>query len=185
MSAPPARSKSHKVAAMEVEPQVLSERVPSTADSMISTNVPDDMANEQTWPTAEEMAGAATREEGMEDVEVPDAKKGTTPKRIKRIPKGMSEYQAAWIVDETDDEDGDEEGGSDHQDDAVAEEEEMVPIDEAMELESEKKSVVAFQDLDVEEEERQSDTCFLCVDIYSCMLPVQTPGLAEPCSRRT
>lgn len=157
---------------MEIESQVLSERVPSAADSMISTNVPDDMANEQTWPTEEEMASGAVREEGMEDVEVPDAKKGTTPKRIKRIPKGMSEYQAAWIVDETDDEDGDEEEGSDHhhQDDAAPKEEEMLPIDEVMELESEKRSVVAFQDLDVEEEERQSDTFSLCVDIYSCVL---------------
>ncbi|KAF8550847.1 DUF663-domain-containing protein [Imleria badia] len=156
MPAPVTRSKPHKVATMEIEPQALSERVPSTADSMISTNVPDDMANEQTWPTEEEIAGAATREEGMDDVEVPDAKKGTTPKRIKRIPKGMSEYQAAWIVDETDDEDGEEE---EEEEDVVADEdkdeEEMVPMDEVMELESEKKSVVAFQDLDVEEEERQ------------------------------
>ena len=142
------------------------------------------MANEQTWPTEEEMAGATTREEGMEDVEVPDAKKGTTPKRIKRIPKGMSEYQAAWIVDETDDEDGDEE---EEEKDAVAdeEEEEMVPMDEVMEVESERKSVVAFQDFDVEEEERQSDTFFLGVNNYSCIPSVQTPGLAESCSRRT
>lgn len=150
---------------MEIEPQVLSERVPSTADSMISTNVPDDMANEQTWPTEEEMAGAAPRGEGMEDVEVPDAKNGTTPKRIKRIPKGMSEYQAAWIADETDDEDDDKEEGGDHQDDAAVEEEEMVPIDEAMEMESEKKSVIAFRDLDVEEEERQSEAFSPRVDI--------------------
>lgn len=170
MTAPTTRSKPHKVAVMEIEPQVLSERVSSTADSIISTNVLDDMANEQTWPTEEELAGAATRDEGMEDVEVPDAKKGTTPKRIKRIPKGMSEYQAAWIVDETDDEDGDEEEGNDHEDDAVAEEEETVPIDEAMELESERKSVVAFRDLDVEEEEKQSDMLSLSVDTYSSML---------------
>lgn len=179
------RLKSHKVAAMEIEPQVLSERAPSKADSIISTNIPDDMANEQTWPTEEEMAGEVTRDEGMEDVEVPDAKKGTTPKRIKCIPRGMSEYQAAWIVDETDDENGDEERGSDHEADASAEEEEMVPIDEAAELESEKKSVVAFRDLDVEEEERQSDMFYPCVDIYSSMLSVQTPGLAGSCSRRT
>lgn len=180
MSAPVTQSKAHKVAEMEIEPQLLSEPVPSTADSLISTNVPDDMANEQTWPTEEEMATTGTREEGMDNVEVPDAKKGTTPKRIKRIPKGMSEYQAAWIVDETDDEDGDED-----EDHAVAEEEEMVPIDEAMELESEKKSVVGFQDLDAEEEERQSERFFFCVDIYLSMLFVQTPGLAESCSRRT
>jgi len=185
MSAPAIRSKPHRVVAMEIEPQVLSERVPSTADSMISTNVLDDMANEQTWPTEEEMAGAATRQEGMENVDVPDAKKGTTPKRIKRIPKGMSEYQAAWIADETDEEEGDDDEGSDHQDDEGVEEEEMVPIDEAMELESERKSVVAFQGLDAEEEERQSDSFSLCIDIYSSTLSVQTRGLAESSSRRT
>ncbi|KAI9571007.1 hypothetical protein HD554DRAFT_2077196 [Boletus coccyginus] len=44
--------------------QVLPERVPSTVDFMISTNVPDDTANEQTWSTEEQMVGAATREEG-------------------------------------------------------------------------------------------------------------------------
>ena len=183
MSAPVARSKPQKVAAMEIEPRLLSERVSSTADSMISTNVPDDMLNEQTWPTEEEMAAAAMRGEGMNDVEVPDAKKGTTPKRIKRIPKSMSEYQASWIVDETDDEDGDEEG-NETQEDAIAEEEETVPVEEAMELESEKKSVVAFQDLDVEEEERQSDASSLYADCYSSMLSIQAPGLAESCSRR-
>ncbi|KAI9571004.1 hypothetical protein HD554DRAFT_2077148 [Boletus coccyginus] len=36
------------------------QRVPCTADSMMVTNVPDDTANEQRWPTEEEMAGAAT-----------------------------------------------------------------------------------------------------------------------------
>lgn len=173
MSAPAAaRSKPHKGVAMEIASQVLSERRPSSADSMISTNVPDDMANEQTWPTEEEMTGTAeAREEGMEDVQVPDASHGTTSKRIKRIPKGMSAYQASWIVDESDEEDGEGEEGSDCQDDAIAEEaeeDETVPITEAMELESEKKSVVTFQDLDVEEEERQSvaHLSSLDVDVY-------------------
>ncbi|KAG6379827.1 hypothetical protein JVT61DRAFT_10375 [Boletus reticuloceps] len=109
------------------------------------------MANDQTWPTEEKMAGVATQEdpeEGMEDV--PDAKKGTTPKQVKCIPKGMSEYQAVWVTNETNEEEGNEE-----EDNAVEEEEEMVPIDEAMELESEKKSVVAFQDLDAEKEVSQ------------------------------
>ena len=163
---------------MEIEPQVLSERVLS-ADSMISTNVPDDMENEQTWPTEEEMAAAAALEEGMEDVKVPDAKKGTTPKRIKRIPKGMSEYQASWIIDETDDEDADEEE-SNEQDDAVAEEEEIAPIEEAMDLASEKKSEVAFEDLNAEEEERQSDAIsYSMLTSYLSMPWSQAPGLAE------
>ncbi|KAJ4483960.1 hypothetical protein J3R30DRAFT_3732035 [Lentinula aciculospora] len=63
---------------------LLAEPTPSEADSLVSTNPTDaeeELQREQTWPTDEEMRGS------------------TTPKRIKRIPKGMSEYQAAWIVD--------------------------------------------------------------------------------------
>ncbi|KAG1763801.1 hypothetical protein EDD22DRAFT_1042766 [Suillus occidentalis] len=110
------------------------ERVPSSADSLVSTNVADDMANEQTWPTEEEMA------------------EGTTPKRIKRIPKGMTEYQASWIVDESEDEDQDEE--RDGEGGPIDEDEEMV-LDDALDMESERKSVVAFQELDMEEEQKQ------------------------------
>jgi len=140
---------------VEVVPVLLAECVPSSADSLVSTNVADDMENEQTWPTEEEMAGAlcSTGEDG-----VPNAKKGTTPKRIKRIPKGMSEYQASWIVDESDDdeneneehEEGDKIGGG-----QIDEDEEMVPLDDAADIENERKSVVAFQELDMEEEQKQ------------------------------
>ena len=85
--------------AIEVEPIVLAEPELEYADSLISTNNPDDLANEQTWPTEEEMKGV---DQGAEGASLPDAEAGTTPKRIKRIPKGMSEYQAAWIVDSGD-----------------------------------------------------------------------------------
>lgn len=139
---------------VEVAPVLLAERVPSSADSLVSTNVADDMANEQTWPTEEEMAGAlrGTGEDG-----VPDAKNGTTPKRIKRIPKGMSEYQASWIVDESEGEDDDEdrEEGDEVGREHIDEDEEMVPLDDAVDMESERKSVVAFQELDLEEEQKQ------------------------------
>jgi len=50
------------------------------ADSMVSTNILDDMANEQMWPTEEEMAGVAMRQEGMEGINIPDMKQGTMPK---------------------------------------------------------------------------------------------------------
>jgi len=45
------------------------------------------MDAEQTWPTEEEIAEA---EAGYKEKK---------KKKIKRIPKGMSEYQAAWIPD--------------------------------------------------------------------------------------
>jgi hypothetical protein len=40
---------------MAVEPAVLSVPDPEDADSLVSSNDPDDMQNEQTWPTEEEM----------------------------------------------------------------------------------------------------------------------------------
>lgn len=62
---------------------------PMLQDLLIVENTPDTLAGEQTWPTEEELAKA---EEG----------KG---KKLKKrlLPKGTSEYQAAWIVDEASD----------------------------------------------------------------------------------
>ncbi|EEB93483.1 hypothetical protein MPER_07850, partial [Moniliophthora perniciosa FA553] len=159
MSAPiPRHSKSgHNADGMEVEPTLLAEPDESSADSLVSTNDPDDMANEQTWPTEEEMNGEG---ETMADSAIPEAKQGTTPKAVKRVPKGMSEYQASWIID--DDEDGDEEDGDGDGDEngkeAVMDEDEPeemeeLPVDEEMEMDTRKS--VAFEDLDNEEEEKQ------------------------------
>jgi pre-rRNA-processing protein TSR1 len=135
---------------VENEPVLLAERVSSSADSLVSTNVADDMANEQTWPTEEEMAGAL---QSTGEGEVPDAKKGTTPKRIRRIPKGMTEYQASWIVDESEDEDEEHEERDGEEGGQIDEDEEMV-LDDTLDMESERKSVVAFQELNMEEEQK-------------------------------
>lgn len=51
------------------------------------------MDAEQTWPTAEELEEA--KREQMEK------------KNTKRVPKGTSNYQAAWIIDDENDEAGD------------------------------------------------------------------------------
>lgn len=141
---------------MEVEPTTLAEPDTSEADSLVSSNDPDDLANEQTWPTEEEMQATSNP---ADDGALPDAGMGTTPKTVKRIPKGMSEYQAAWIIDEDDEDDEaiGKNGGSEGEMEDV-EEEEMVdlPIQaEGEEMESESRKSVAFQDLDNEEEEKQ------------------------------
>ncbi|KAJ7162048.1 ribosome biogenesis protein tsr1 [Mycena filopes] len=148
MSAPLA-----KPGKMEVEPAVLCE-AGDYADSLVSSNDPDDMANEQTWPTEEEMQGADA------------GAKGTTPKVVRRIPKGMSEYQAAWIVDEDEDDgegegkDGSEgEGEDEEMGDAVEEEEEeMQDMPEEDPMETDSRRSVAFQDLDNEEEAKQLES---------------------------
>ncbi|KAJ7049657.1 ribosome biogenesis protein tsr1 [Mycena amicta] len=140
---------------MEVEPALLCE-AGDDADSLVSTNDPDDMANEQTWPTEEEMQG--TTASAASAPAIPDAKQGTTPRAVRRVPKGMSEYQAAWIIDESDDEDNEKHSGSDNDEemDDDAEEEEMedlVPAEEDHEMDTDRR--VAFQDLDNEEEAKQ------------------------------
>jgi pre-rRNA-processing protein TSR1 len=141
---------------MDIEPVLLVEPDPSSADSLVSSNDPDDLANEQTWPTEEEMNGMA------DDVqqEIPDAVNGTTPKAVRRIPKGMSEYQAAWIVDEDEDDEGEDddekkEGGDEVEMDVMHEEEEMedMPMDDAQ-TDADRRDV-HFEDLDLEEEEKQ------------------------------
>lgn len=162
MSAPTRRAFSRKPGddAIEVEPIILAEPEPESADSLISINDLDDLENEQTWPTEAEMKDLDQEAGGAL---LPDAKAGTTPKRVKRIPKGMSEYQAAWIVDsDEEDDEGDHEdaegdtAGMDiegHGEAEALEEEEMV-MDDLVELES-KRGVVTFQDLDIEEETQQ------------------------------
>ncbi|KAH9944690.1 ribosome biogenesis protein tsr1 [Amylocystis lapponica] len=149
LSAPlPRPTKAGHTVEMELEPVLLAEPDTSSADSLVSSNDPDDLANEQTWPTEEEMRSAQSGAE-PHDV-IPEAKKGTTPKAVRKIPKGMSEYQAAWIIDETDDEDELVE----MQDE---EEEEMVeiPARDDEEMDTDGRRSVAFRDLDMEEEDRQ------------------------------
>lgn len=188
MSAPlprPSRSNSKglKSGAMDTEPisTLLAEPDPADADSLISTNNPDEniMQNEQTWPTEEEMQGDVRMvEDDNEDTQgkIPDARSGTTPKAIvkkRKVPKGTSAYQAAWIVDEDeegegdDDEDSDadvgsnnamdrdaEDGFSDEDKEVVDEEEEQEEIDIP------NRKTVQFEDMDMEEEARQYVSTF-------------------------
>ncbi|KAH9083911.1 ribosome biogenesis protein tsr1 [Lactarius deliciosus] len=70
---------------------------PLYADSLVSSNDPDDMQNEQTWPTEEEMQDDSPRI--LTGEILPEGAPGTTPRAIRRVPKGTSAYQAAWIGD--------------------------------------------------------------------------------------
>jgi len=62
-----------------------------------SENVPDEMDGEQTWPTEEEMQAA-------------DIAAAPAVRKMARVPKGMSDYQASWIAEEGEEESDDEEG---------------------------------------------------------------------------
>lgn len=139
---------------MEVEPALLVQPDSENADSLVSSNEPDDLANEQTWPTEDEMSGQPADAQS----EIPDALDGTTPRSIRRIPKGMSEYQAAWIVDE-DDEDGEDDEDEKHSTDETGMEEIQEDEEEMQDMLIEGTPTevggVRFEDLDVEEEEKQ------------------------------
>ncbi|KAK5645758.1 hypothetical protein RI129_004222 [Pyrocoelia pectoralis] len=67
--------------------RVLERAEESKQESLVSENVVDPMNAEQTWPTEEELRMAE------------DSHKH---KKVKKVPKGWSDYQAAWIVDEDD-----------------------------------------------------------------------------------
>lgn len=86
--------------------------VPSAVgqESLQSSNVPDPLANDQTWPTEEELK----EQHDNEKKRLQTMAKGT--KVRKHVPRGFSDYQAAWIVDddvEEVDEDEDDEDGKD------------------------------------------------------------------------
>ncbi|KAI3464702.1 hypothetical protein Pfo_021365 [Paulownia fortunei] len=62
---------------------------PVKQEPLVVENVPDLLAGEQTWPTEAEMAEA-------------DRNHVEKKMKKKRLPRGISEYQAAWIVDDSD-----------------------------------------------------------------------------------
>jgi hypothetical protein len=97
-----------------LHPSILSSFNPETSDSLVDLNDPDFMANEQTWPTEEEMnsapAAASSTSDGLMGPPALPSSKTT-----KRVPKGTSAYQAEWMIEE----DGDDEDGSDEDDDSV------------------------------------------------------------------
>ena len=86
---------------------------PDKQASLESENIPDPMDAEQTWPTNEE----------LEEAE----KERKNKKLTKKIPKGMSDYQACWIPDE----DIEEIDDDDDDNDLDEEMDKMSVIDEA------------------------------------------------------
>jgi pre-rRNA-processing protein TSR1 len=143
---------------MAVEPTILSEPDPEDVDSLVSSNDPDDMQNEQTWPTEEEMQGDDSPRKPTEDSQLPEASPGTTPRAVRRVPKGTSEYQAAWIIDEGDEGDEDKQDNDEDTQNGDGDEIVEVPVhlEGEMEVEAHNRDEIGFQDLEEEEENKQS-----------------------------
>jgi pre-rRNA-processing protein TSR1 len=97
---------SNGVAAMEAEVPTssgatIAQVAPEARESLIRENEPDLLDGEQTWPTEEELKDAK-------------AQRAAAMKKSK-LPKGTSDYQAAWILDNDED---DEEEDLEEEDDA-------------------------------------------------------------------
>ncbi|NWI13992.1 TSR1 protein, partial [Crypturellus soui] len=94
---------------MEEDVKVLMKADASKQESLQSEVVPDPMEGEQTWPTDEELREAEASLKAN--------------RKVVKVPKGTSKYQAAWIVDEEEDaeEDDDEEEEDDDMDDLMEE----------------------------------------------------------------
>ncbi|KAG0304524.1 hypothetical protein BGZ98_005410 [Dissophora globulifera] len=147
---------------------VLDAPVPGEQDDLAAENEPDLLGNEQTWPTEEELMEAEERVKNMDPENRPVRSfNSSVPKKVvRRVPKGTSNYQAAWIVDsdhESDDDIEDEDGDEDeHMDDddlpsarnAENSDEEYEDLEEENE-ESTKDEEVYEDELDNEEEARQ------------------------------
>ncbi|KAF4527217.1 hypothetical protein B566_EDAN010565, partial [Ephemera danica] len=142
-----ARKNTSTEAAMEEEFKLLEKADPAQQESLVSENVPDPMDAEQTWPTQEELA---------------EAELARKKKIVKRVPKGMSEYQAAWIPDSDGEEeemstDNEEEDDEDGVPKAMSEEESCSGASDVDDMESITVSEVPDsgkydQDIDLEEE---------------------------------
>ncbi|KAH8021029.1 hypothetical protein HPB51_011808 [Rhipicephalus microplus] len=159
------RDTSKSVEMADLTTKILEKADPLKQESLQSENVPDEMDAEQTWPTPEELAEAESAQSGTE----------SRKKVVKKVPKGTSEYQACWILDdesgkegsESDSENEDEEEGGegfepmDRDDDEVsdtdnatiADDTESISIaggkegyDNHLDLEEEKASLVRFRE---------------------------------------
>ncbi|XP_062448347.1 pre-rRNA-processing protein TSR1 homolog isoform X2 [Rhea pennata] len=88
---------------MEEDVKVLMKADASKQESLESEVVPDPMEGEQTWPTEEELQEAEASLKAI--------------RKVVKVPKGTSKYQAAWIVD--DGEEDSEEDDDDEEDDDI------------------------------------------------------------------
>ncbi|TWW77045.1 pre-rRNA-processing protein TSR1 homolog isoform X2 [Takifugu flavidus] len=122
----------------EAPVRVLMKADPTTRESLQAEAEVDPMEGEQTWPTESEL------------LEAEEARKN---KRVMKVPKGTSDYQATWIVDEDDNGELKEESSEEEEDD----DDEM--LDEAMDDEDEDICSQTSEGEEEEEEEEEEEVC--------------------------
>ncbi|XP_056329752.1 pre-rRNA-processing protein TSR1 homolog [Danio aesculapii] len=89
--------------------RVLMKADPAQRESLQAEAEVDPMEGEQTWPT---------------EAELEEAEEASKKRRVMKVPKGTSDYQATWIIDENAEEEGD--GGDDDDDDSCDDDDEMM-----------------------------------------------------------
>merc|ERR1712193_551173 len=112
------------------ESRVLGVADPELQTSLQSEVEPDPMEGEQTWPTEEELA---------------EAEEQAKQKTLKRVPKGTSDYQAAWILPDSDGE-GDEEEEEDEEYETITLPDQDDKYDEDMNLDDEQKMLEKYKE---------------------------------------
>ncbi|NXG38496.1 TSR1 protein, partial [Dromaius novaehollandiae] len=123
---------------MEEDVKVLMKADASKQESLQSEVVPDPMEGEQTWPTEEELQEAEASLKAS--------------RKVVKVPKGTSKYQAAWIVD-----DGEEDSEEDD------DEEEDDDIDDMMEEAASQEGEGSEEEEELAEEECETMTVSECV----------------------
>ncbi|XP_076817097.1 pre-rRNA-processing protein TSR1 homolog [Clavelina lepadiformis] len=119
---------------------------PEQQQDLISEAVVDPMDGEQTWPTNEELAEA-------EDIHGIVAESKT--KVVKKVPKGTSDYQAAWILDNDEDwREGSEKASEDDESDVDMDDDLHPREEEASQVGDEIESVMMSE---VDDTESQYD----------------------------
>ncbi|XP_028276445.1 pre-rRNA-processing protein TSR1 homolog [Parambassis ranga] len=124
----------------EAPVRVLMKADPASRESLQTEAEVDPMDGEQTWPTESEL------------LEAEEARKN---KRVMKVPKGTSDYQATWIVDEDEDENGDMDNESSDDDNDDMLDEAMDGEDEENDSQDPEGSCCASDEEEEEEEEEE------------------------------
>ncbi|GAB1600743.1 pre-rRNA-processing protein TSR1 homolog [Argonauta hians] len=127
---------------IEIDAKVLDKADESLQTSLVCEVIPDPMEGEQTWPTEEEMSLAEAEN-----------------KRMKKVPKGTSAYQSAWILESDDEQDkedkSDEEEDDEDDDDEYMEAMEELESDSEHGLDSDRED--NYDEIEVKDEDTQYD----------------------------
>ncbi|KAI9094655.1 hypothetical protein DFS34DRAFT_628610 [Phlyctochytrium arcticum] len=94
---------------MSTDPVVLDRPDPELQEGLVAENTPDPMDNEQTWPTNQELMDAEERVKALNGDAPSESDAAALKKKTKRVPKGTSTYQAAWIMEDEDEDQADDE----------------------------------------------------------------------------